>query len=68
METVDPLVHTALLAKVHCNDSLVWFETSDFYYAIDTGPSLGFGYSVIALCHGDAAALVLQDWPLHMLQ
>jgi len=25
-------------------------------------------YPAVALCHGDPAALDLQDWPLHMLQ
>ena len=26
------------------------------------------GYPVISLCHGDPAALVLHDWPLHVIQ
>jgi hypothetical protein len=29
-------VHTSLLANVHCNESLVWFDISGFYYTIST--------------------------------
>lgn len=25
-------------------------------------------HPVVVLCHGDATGLILQDWPLHMLQ
>ena len=35
-----PFVHTSLLANVHCNESLVWFEASDFCYTGNTGSSL----------------------------
>jgi hypothetical protein len=63
-----PLVHTSLLANVHCSDSLVWFQASGFCYTINTGSSLGLlGYPVVALCRGDPAALDMQDWPLDKL-
>jgi hypothetical protein len=35
--TVYPFVHTALLADVHYNESLVWFEASGFCYTLNTG-------------------------------
>jgi len=60
-------VHRSLLANVHCNESLVWFEVSSFYqYWIVTGAPLR--YPVFALCHGGPSALDLQDWPFHTLQ
>ena len=34
-----PFVHISLLAKFHCNDSLVWFEASGSCYTISTGSS-----------------------------
>ena len=55
------LVQTALLANVHYNESLVWFEASCFCYT-NTRMSLRL------LSHGDLAALVLQDQTLHTLQ
>jgi hypothetical protein len=33
------VVHTSLLASVHCNEPLVCFEASGFCYTIYTGPS-----------------------------
>ena len=63
--TVYPFVHT-LLANVHTSDSLVWYEASGFCYSINTRTP--FGYPVVALCHGDPAALALQDQPLQTLQ
>jgi hypothetical protein len=39
-----PFVHTSLLANVHCNDSLVWYEASGFCYSIDTGPHWDFSW------------------------
>lgn len=36
-----PFVHTTLLAKVHCSESLVWFEDSGFGYSVSTGSSQG---------------------------
>jgi hypothetical protein len=39
--TTAQLVHTSLLANVHCNDSLVWYEAPGFCYTINTGTSLG---------------------------
>jgi hypothetical protein len=38
--TADPFVHTSLLANIHCNDLLVWYEASGFCYSINTGSSL----------------------------
>ena len=34
---VYPFVHTSLLANVHCNESLVWYEASGVCYSIITG-------------------------------
>jgi hypothetical protein len=53
----------ALHANVHCSESFVCFEASDFCYAVKTGSSEGllFGYPAVALCHGDRSALDLQD-------
>jgi hypothetical protein len=49
--TVSPFVHTSLLANVHCNALLVWFETSGFCYSIYTGSSLGLLSDVLfSLC------------------
>ena len=57
-------VHMSFLANVHCSESLVWFEASGFCYTIDTVSSQGLLLDPVgALCHGDAAALDLQDWP-----
>ena len=38
--TGDPLVQLVLSANVHCNESLVWFKASGFWYPIITGSSL----------------------------
>lgn len=35
------LVHVLLITSVHCIESLVWFEVSDFGCIINTEPSLG---------------------------
>lgn len=50
--------------------SLIWIEASGFFYTINTGPLLGapFGYSFLVLCHGNPAALDLQDLPFHIIQ
>ena len=40
--TVYPFAQTALLANVHRNGSLVWFEASGSCYTINTGTSLVF--------------------------
>ena len=37
-----------------------------YQYWIFTGTPLG--YPAVALCHGDPAAFVLQDQPLHVLE
>ena len=64
-----PFVHTSLLANVHCNESVtgvvrgLWFLLQ---FWILTGTPLG--YPVVALCHGDPAALDLHDQSLHTLK
>lgn len=64
-----PFCHISLLANVHCNESLVWFEAFSFCCTISTGSSLGLlRCPVVALCQGDPAVLALQDPPLQMLQ
>lgn len=67
---VYPFVHTSLLENIHCNESLVWFETSGFCYILSVlDPHWNVSQiSCGALCHGDPAALHLQDWPFHALQ
>lgn len=40
--TVDPFVHSALFANVHCNELSVQFKASGFWYTINTGLSLKF--------------------------
>ena len=50
-----------------CNESLDWFEASGFCYTINVGSSLGL-LSVGAPCHGDPAALDMQDQPFYVLQ
>jgi hypothetical protein len=59
---VYPFDHSSLLANVHCNESLVWYEASGFCYSISTGSSLGdtLGYTVV-LCHGKSTVLDTQD-------
>jgi hypothetical protein len=39
--TVYPFVHTFLLAKVHCSESLVWFKASGLCYPLNIGSSWG---------------------------
>lgn len=47
--TAHPFVHMPFLAKVHCKESLVWIEVSDFCSTIDTGLSLGFPLDILVL-------------------
>ena len=63
--TVNPFIHIALLASVHCKESLVWFKASGFCYTIDTGPSLGLLLDILLL---SCIVENLQDWYLHVLQ
>lgn len=42
-------VYMSLLANVHCNDSLVWFEASSFCYTTNTGFSLGLLSNILLL-------------------
>ncbi|KAL6065973.1 hypothetical protein STEG23_030076 [Scotinomys teguina] len=57
-----------VLKLFNCKELLVFVEAFSFCYTINAGPSLELGYPVVALHHGDPAALVLQDRSLHMLQ
>jgi hypothetical protein len=66
---VYPSVHDSSFANVHCNESLFWFKSSGFcdatnWILIGTPSS----FPVVALCHGDPAALSQQDWPCHESQ
>ena len=54
-----PFVHTSLLANVHCNESLVWFEASGFCYTINTGSSLGLLSDILLL---PCVMEILQLW------
>lgn len=47
--TVYPLVRTASLANVHCNESLVLVEVSGFCYTINTGSSLQLLWDILLL-------------------
>ena len=44
--SIHPFVHISLLANVHCNEPLVSFEVSGFYYTINTGSSPGLHLKV----------------------
>lgn len=51
------------MVHFHCKVS---FDLSEFrisWFLAGTP----FGYPIVVLCHEVPAALVLQDWPLHML-
>lgn len=48
--TVYLLVRTPLLVSVHCNESLFWFEASDFCYTIDAGPLAGSSWLYSHCC------------------
>ena len=64
--TVYPLVQTSFPVDVHCNKLLV-----DSMSLASATPSIldchQDSSQTVALCHGDPAALDLQDWPFHML-
>ena len=42
-------VHTSSRESVHCNESLVWFEMSDFYNSIKSGSSVGLFLVILLL-------------------
>jgi hypothetical protein len=46
---VYPFAQIALLANIHCNESLVWFKASGFCYTINTGSSLGLLCDILLL-------------------
>ena len=46
---IHSFAQTALLANVHCNESLVWFKASGFCYTINTGSSLGLLSDILLL-------------------
>jgi hypothetical protein len=50
---------TVFLANVLCNESLVWFETSDFCYTINIGSSPGLLLDILFLYHRDPVVLNL---------
>lgn len=54
----------ALLANVHCSESLVWFKAFGFWYTITKAP---LGSLAATLSHGDPV-VIPQDQPLHKLQ
>ena len=56
---VYPFVQTALLANVHCNELLVWFKASGFWYTINTRPSLKLLSAILLLPCGYLVATVL---------
>lgn len=59
----------ALLANVHCNESLVWFKAqASSASSILDNYRAPLRYPIIALCNGDPLALDLQEWLLHKLQ
>lgn len=55
-----PFAQTALIADVHCNESLVRFEVSGFCYTIIAGATLGLSDNPVVLCSGDNASLNVQ--------
>ena len=68
--TVQSFVHTAVLANVHCPQSIglvqgLWLLLHCQYWILTRTP---LGFLVVGLCHGDLKALGLQDQPLHVLQ
>ena len=50
--TVYPFVHTSSLAKVHCNESLVWFQAFGYCHTFNLRSPVWtlLGYPVAALC------------------
>lgn len=62
--------HILLFANVYCSELLVWTQASDFflyhqYWFLTRNP---LGCHIFTLCHGDPAALHLQDQLFHLLQ
>ena len=56
------------LAKVHCNESLVWFKISGFCHTINwTVAKISLYYLAVAQSPSDPAALVLEDCLLQLL-
>ncbi|KAL6045791.1 hypothetical protein STEG23_014704, partial [Scotinomys teguina] len=62
-----------LLANVHCNESLVWFKASAFWYTVITGApashrnSSGISYPQPTPSLGDPAGIVPQDQSFYKL-
>lgn len=48
-DTVNCLFHALLLTRVHCEESLDWFEVSCFYYTVNARPSLGLLLCILLL-------------------
>ena len=59
-------IQTALLANVHCNENLK--PLALLYHQDWILPRMHLRYPVVALCHGDPAALEEQHWSIHLLQ
>ena len=59
-------IASVFIAMSHWSVLGLWL-LSHFQYWILTRET-HLGYFVVVLCHGDPAALVLQDWPHQMLQ
>lgn len=55
--TVHPVVQSALLANVHCNESLIWFKASGFLNAIIIGSSLELSWDILCLVPPDQKGL-----------
>lgn len=66
--TVYPLVHTILLETIHCNESLLQFKASGFFYTLDTGPSLYSSWTFYCCLVPLISYIYLQVKPLPMLQ
>lgn len=47
--TVFSFTQKAFLASIHCDESLVWFETSGFCFTINTGTLLGLLSDILLL-------------------
>lgn len=58
--------HLHLQIDAHCNESWVWFERplASTTLSILNPHRTPLRQPVVAPCHGDPAALDLQDWPL----
>lgn len=64
-DTVYNFAQISLLASADCDESLVWFRASGFYYTTNTRPSPKLlRYPAVAQSHGDSAEPELS--PFHI--